>query len=253
MPLNDLAEAALADLADAAISEALAFADLLDPLTPDQHTAPTPCTEWTIADLAAHVAVGLFRDAEAFHRARIGSTIPPAELDLDGSVAMPAVIRSAADHLSAAVRTLPSDPGIVVPLPFGPYAVPDALRCLIIEFGVHTDDLAIAAGSRQPLLSSATVAAPFGFGELFLLMQAQSLESDAVTLALAAPSKAMSITWTGSRWRRGAGAARECRIAGSDDAIARLMLRRIDVTDPRIDVIDPARLAPSITFTIRPL
>jgi uncharacterized protein (TIGR03083 family) len=244
---------ALTTLAGAAISEALAFADLLGQLTPDQLAAPTPCTEWTIADLAAHVAVGLFRDAEAFHRARVGSTVPPADLDLDGAVALPAVIRSAADHLSGAVRTLPSDPGIVVPLPFGRYPVADALRCLIIEFGVHTDDLAIAAGSRQPLLSSATVAALFGFGELYLLMQAQPLESDAVTLSLAAPSAAMSITWTGSRWRRGAGAARECRIAGSDDAIARLMLRRIDVTDPRIDVLDPARLAPSLTSAIRSL
>jgi uncharacterized protein (TIGR03083 family) len=240
---------ALHDLAAAAISEALAFADLLDHLTPDQHTAPTPCTDWTVADLAAHVAAGWFRDAEAFHRARVGSTAPPADLDLDGSAALPAVIRSAADHLSSAVRMLPSDPGIVVPLLFGPYAVADALRCLIIEFGVHTDDLAIAAGSRQPLLSGATVAALFGFGELYLLMQAEPLESDAVTLSLAA----MSITWTGSRWRRGAGAARECRIAGSDDAIARLMLRRIDVTDPRIDVLDPTCLAPSITSAIRPL
>jgi uncharacterized protein (TIGR03083 family) len=244
---------AFTTLTGAAISEALAFADLLGQLTRDQRTAPTPCTEWTVADLAAHVAAGLFRDAEAFHRARVGSTVPPADLDLDGSVALLAVIRSAADHLAGAVRTLPSDPTIVVPLPFGRYTVADALRCLIIEFGVHTDDLAIAAGSRQPLFSGATVAALFGFGELYLLMQAEPLESDAVTLSLAAPSKAMSITWTGSRWRRGAGAARECRIAGSDDPIARLMLRRIDVTDPRIDVLDPARLAPSLTSTIRPL
>jgi uncharacterized protein (TIGR03083 family) len=244
---------ALHDLADAAISEALDFADLLDHLTSDQHTAPTPCTDWTVADLAAHVAAGLFRDAEAFHRTRVGSTTPPVELGLDGSVALPAVIRSAADHLSDAVLALPSDPGIVVPLPFGPYPVADALHCLIIEFGVHADDLAIAAGSRQPLLSSATIAALFGFGEPYLLMQAQPLESDAVTLALAAPSKTMSITWTGTRWRRGAGAARECRITGSDDAIARLMLRRVDVTDPRIDVLDPARLARSIASAIRPL
>jgi uncharacterized protein (TIGR03083 family) len=253
MAPTDLTGAPVADLADAAISEALAFAELLDGITPDQRTAPTPCTDWTVADLAAHVAAGLFRDAEAFHRARVGSAVPPTKLDLDGSVALTAVIRSAADHLSGAVRKLASDPGIVVPLPFGRYAVADALRCLIIEFGVHTDDLAIALGSRQPLLSSATVAALFGFGELYLLMQAQPLESDAVTLSLAAPSKAMSITWTGTRWRRGAGAARECRIAGSDDAIARLMLRRIDVTDPRIDVLDPARLAPAITSAIRPL
>ena len=175
-----------------------------------------------------------------------------AVANFDGSVALPDVIRSAADHLSDAVQALPSDPGIV-PLPFGPYPVADALRCLIIEFGVHADDLAIAVGSRQPLFSSATLAALFGFGELYLLMQAQPLESDAVTLSLAVPSTTVSITWTGSRWKRGAGAARECRIAGSDDAIARLMLRRIDVTDPRIDVLDPARLAPSLTSAIRPL
>ena len=76
---------ALTRLAHSAIAEAIAFADLLDKLEPERRRSPTPCAEWTIDDLAAHVASGAFRDAEAFHRARLGTSSPPGELAIENT------------------------------------------------------------------------------------------------------------------------------------------------------------------------
>lgn len=241
----------LTSLADAASAEALAFADLLDRLEAERRAAPTPCAGWSIDDLAAHVATGVFRDAEALHRARLGSASPPGELDVD-DLDLAAAIRLGVDHLRAALDN-PPPRWPTVPTPFGAYPVADALRCLVIELGVHLDDLRVATGDRNTRFSPATLDALFGFGELYLLLQAEPLREDSVTFTLLAPSATMSVTWTDSRWARGAGAVRECRLAGSDDAIARLMLRRLDVTDPRIDVLDPDHLAPLFAAAIRPL
>ena len=236
-------------IADAA-AEALAFADLLDTVAPADRTAPTPCADWTIADLAEHVAAGAFRDAESFHRARLRTASPPGEVVVGGDPA--AAIRLAIDHLRAAHDAAPT-PWPDIPMAFGPYPVADALSCLVIEFGVHADDLRIATGDPRSALSQPTRHALFGFGELYLLMQAAPLENAPVTFTLSSPAATMSITWTGSRWRRGAGSARECRITGPDDAIARLMLRRLDITDARLNLHDPAGLAPLYPFAIRPL
>ncbi|MCV7174060.1 maleylpyruvate isomerase family mycothiol-dependent enzyme [Mycobacterium manitobense] len=238
-------------LAEAVAAEAVGFADRLDTIDPAGRGASTPCADWTIDDLANHVAVGMVRDAEAFHRARFGVPSPPGEVMLGG--ADPAlVVRAAVEHLLDAVirgpQTWPT-----VPLPFGPYPVTAALQSLIVEFGVHRNDLEVATGQRIPPFSDATRTALFGFGEHYLLRQAAPLEASACAFTLAAPSATLSITWNGGRWVRGADAARECRIAGSDDAVARLMLRRLDITDPRIDLLDPHHLAPLFPCAIRPL
>jgi uncharacterized protein (TIGR03083 family) len=170
-------------LADAVAAEALTFADLLDHLDAADRTAPTPCAAWTIDDLAAHVASGAFRDAEAFHRARLGTSSPPAELAFSGDAA--SAIRLSIEHLRAA---LDHPPGRwpTIPMAFGPYPVDAALQSLVIEFGTHRNDLEIAMGE-------------------------------------------------------------------SDDALARLMLRRLDVTDPQLTLDDPAHLAPALATAIRPL
>lgn len=215
-------------LLTAATGEALAFADLLESLDPAQRRSATPCADWTIDDLADHVAVVCFRDAESYHRARAQITTPPGELTL-ANPDLPGAIRLAVGHLQAAFDQAPSQ-WPVIPAPFGDLPVAAALRSLILEFGVHLDDLRVAIGERHSTFSPATIEAILGFGELFLLRQAQPLESGPVTLRLNAPSKSMAITWTGKDWAPGAGAD-EHRVNGSDDAIARLMLRRAEADD----------------------
>jgi uncharacterized protein (TIGR03083 family) len=240
----------LTHLADVVAAEALTFADLLDRLDAADRTAPTPCAAWTIDDLAAHVASGAFRDAESFHRARLGTSSPPAELAFSGDAA--SAIRLSIEHLRAALDRPPAS-WPMIPMAFGPYPADAALQSLVIEFGTHRNDLEVAMGDPAPF-SPATLDALLGFGELYLLLQAAPLETDPMTLTLDAPSSTMSITWDGRRWARGAAdGTPRCVVAGSDDALARLMLRRLDITDPRLTVDDPAHLAPVLATAIRPL
>ena len=174
---------ALTHLADAAIAEAIAFADLFDKLEPDRRRSPTPCAAWTIDDLAAHVASGAFRDAEAFHRARLGTASPPGDLTVEDTDLAEA-IRLSVNHLRSALDHAPSR-WPIIPIPFGHYPAATALQSLIIEFGVHHNDLAIAAGDG--------------------------------------------------------------------DDVARLMLRRLEIDHPRLELGDPAGVAPLFADAIRPL
>ncbi|WP_299563697.1 maleylpyruvate isomerase family mycothiol-dependent enzyme [uncultured Mycolicibacterium sp.] len=234
----------------AAVTEATAFADLLDGLDPDSWTAPTPCTDWTVAGLAQHVARGLARDAEAFHRARLGSTTPPGEIAFRDEDLADA-IRLSADHLRAAVAAGPPD-WPPVGLPFGRYPADAGMQCLVVEFGVHRNDLARAVKDPTVPFSAATRTALFGFGALYLLRQAEPVGTP-VCFVVEAPSVRMAVTHDGRRWRAGTGDAPRCVVRTDDDTAARLILRRCEITDPAIELDDPAGLAGLFATAIRPL
>lgn len=239
------------DASDAVAAEAHAFATLYAGTDSAARTKPTPCTEWSVEDLATHVAVGLFRDAEAFHRARVGARTAPGPLDV-GDLPADQVIHLAVEHLRAALQRPPRRwPDI--PTPFGAFPVLDAVNSLLIEVGVHLDDLSTATGSREVSLSAATLQALFGFGEKYLLLQAAPVASEPFGYTLSAPSATMSMSWDGRRWAPGATSSPRCVVTGSDDAVARMMLRRIDVGDARLEVSDPHGVAHLLTPAIRPL
>lgn len=236
--------------ADAAIAELLAFADLLDTVHPDRHSDPTPCDGWTIDDLARHVAAGACRSAEAVYRARLGSTTTPNEIDLT-TTDYATVIRASAAHLRAALHNPPPD-WPAVPIAIGAYPFDLAMQCLVVEFGVHHNDLARAAGELDAPFTRATVDALLGFGELYLLRQASPIDVPA-TFTIQTPSASMSISCDGQVWSAGDHGGPRCVINTSDDAAVRLMLRRLDIADPQISVDDPAGLADRFADAIRPL
>jgi len=242
---------AINDAFDAVEAEARAFATLYARTDAVARTRSTPCTEWSVDDLAAHLAVGLFRDAEAFHRARVGARTAPGPLDV-GDLPADEVIHLGVDHLRAALQHPPRRwPDI--PTPFGSFPIVDALTTLLIEVGVHLDDLNVATGNREASLSPPTLRALFGFGEMYLLLQAAPVASGPFGYTLVAPSSTMSMSWDGHRWSAGVTSSPQCTVTGSDDAVARLMLRRIDPGDARLEVTDPDRFAPMLTAAIRPL
>ncbi|OBF27425.1 maleylpyruvate isomerase family mycothiol-dependent enzyme [Mycobacterium sp. ACS4331] len=237
------------------------FADTLDTLGPGQFRSPTPCAGWTVEDLAAHVATGLFTAAEAFHRARFGALSPPSKIS--GPIPSDALadrIRLGASHLREALdrgpRTWPD-----IGLRFGRYPFAAALQCLVIEYGVHCNDLTRATTDPAAPFPRAAVDALFGFGAQYLLLQAEPLEAPEIPEApgtppmkytLRAPSATMTIAWDGARWREGTGSdGPGCTISGSDDDIARLMLRRMDADE--LDLDDPHALASGFVTAIRPL
>jgi uncharacterized protein (TIGR03083 family) len=228
------------------------YADTLDALAADLLDAPTPCADWTVKDLSAHVATGLFTAAESFHRARFGAVTPPSTVtDPIPAEALAERIRLAANHLDDALRRGPQRwPDIG--LRFGRYPYPAAVQCLVLEYGVHCNDLDRAAVDPTAPLPREAVDALFGFGVHYLLLQAEPVEAAPMTFTLRAPSATLSISWDGTGWHadRRSGAP-ECVLSGSDDDIARLMLRRLDVD--ALEAEDPHSLAGLFPAAIRPL
>ena len=90
-------------------------------------------------------------------------------------------------------------------MPFGHYPATTALQSLIIEFGVHHNDLAIAAGDADAPFTAATLDAVFGFGDPTYCCRRRPSRPGPLCFTLTAPSKSMSITWDGVTWTDGIG------------------------------------------------
>jgi uncharacterized protein (TIGR03086 family) len=108
-----------------------------DGITADQWDLPTPCTEWTVRQVAEHLIGG----NDLFTRALGGDApgLPP------GGAALPDAYRESAARLLAAFRR----PGVmdrVVQVPFGSVPGAVALGLRVTEILVHGWDLAQATG-----------------------------------------------------------------------------------------------------------
>lgn len=112
----------------------------------DQWGGPTPCTEWTVLDLAHHLVAGNV----LFERVLRGNPVDPAELARTGRdpERLLAAYRESSDALLAAFA-IPGAMERVVNVPFG--AVPGvvALHLRLVEALVHGWDLARA--TAQPV------------------------------------------------------------------------------------------------------
>ncbi|WP_019928460.1 TIGR03086 family metal-binding protein [Nocardia sp. BMG111209] len=111
----------------------------------DQDDLPTPCTEWSVRDLLAHVVT---QDLRNFSAAALGETpdwaaIPPVSLGADRLTQF----RVGAEELLKIWRT--ADLARPIPVPGGRTApLRSRLDQQITESTVHTWDLAQATGAR---------------------------------------------------------------------------------------------------------
>lgn len=117
----------------------------------DQWTRPTPCAEWTVAQVVQH-AVG---DQQAYAGALTGSGYPeddpfaPSDVLTEDAVEMVDKALAASTAAYAAVR--PDDAHVAVPLPQGPLPATVAAGAAALDAAVHAWDIAVATGQR-PLL-----------------------------------------------------------------------------------------------------
>jgi uncharacterized protein (TIGR03086 family) len=119
--------------------------DLIDRITADQWTAPTPCTEWTVRDLVNHlvgmnlVFVAMFEE----------SPMPARGADRLGADPAEAYRRSAAALQAAAGR-----PGVLErsqATPVGAATGAERLQWRIVDLLAHGWDLAQATGVAAEL------------------------------------------------------------------------------------------------------
>ncbi|MEU9140041.1 TIGR03086 family metal-binding protein [Streptomyces sp. NPDC048404] len=112
-------------------------------------SAPTPCGEWTVAQVLNHARL----DQQAYGAAVTGTGWPEADafhpgdtLDADATAALDKVLMGVADvyaGLSADAEEVATPLG---PLPFGVAAAAAAM-----DAGVHAWDIAVATGQASPL------------------------------------------------------------------------------------------------------
>lgn len=234
----------LPDLFAAADEQLRDFAATYRRLEVGETSRPTPCGDWDVAALARHVASAAFRQAEAFHRARVHGREAPTDLTFDhAGVDVADVLDAAADHLRSAVASFGEREWPTVPLPFAALPAPLAAAGLVLEYGVHRSDLAVALGAPRPGLSPATARAVLDLSAALLVLIGPDAGPEPVGLDLLADRCRITLGWDGERWSNDVpDAGPTCTIRGSDEVIALLVMRRTGADDPRLEVDDPAGL-----------
>jgi uncharacterized protein (TIGR03086 family) len=128
---------------------AAAMESVVEGIGPAQWSAPTPCPEWSVADLTDHVVASNRRVAFALQ----GEPAPPSltgDGDRDGSSGTDdrlAAYRRSVDDLYEAFAA-PGALDRIVSVPFGQVPGAVALQLRVVELVVHGWDLARATGQR---------------------------------------------------------------------------------------------------------
>ncbi|HEX2576202.1 MAG TPA: maleylpyruvate isomerase family mycothiol-dependent enzyme [Aquihabitans sp.] len=247
---------ALFDMLDAADDELRGYADLLERADGADLARPTPCEGWDVAELSDHVARVAFQQAEAFHRARWGITEPPGPATSLGiaPTGLPDMLRATADDLRDVVAAAGERRWGPVPLPFGTLPAGTAAAALVLEYGVHRYDLASSLGDQDVALSPRTAEAVLGLADGLLLLLARPIEGRPGAFRLTAPDVTVTLAWDGRSWSNApVPGAPVCEVHGTAHDLALLVMRRIEVEDPRLDVDDPGGLAPRFDLAVGPL
>ena len=118
-------------------SAAVGMAALIDGTPIEAYDSPTPCPEWTVADLLTHILAGNVKYLQIAHGSDWGRGIPDVELDADPAGAYRRSIRT--------MLRAWEEPGVLdreVTLPIGRGRAEAALYIHLGETLVHGWDLA---------------------------------------------------------------------------------------------------------------
>jgi uncharacterized protein (TIGR03086 family) len=133
-----------------------AAAAIVDGVPPERRDAPSPCADWTVAEVVEHVIEGNLRVARA---------LGPDLADVpEGAESLGPRLRSSAEALVAALG-LPDALAGTVTVPFGTVPVPVAVQLRTIEALVHGWDVAVASGQDPAQLPADVAEAGIGFSE----------------------------------------------------------------------------------------
>jgi uncharacterized protein (TIGR03086 family) len=137
--------------------------DLVEHITPDQLSASTPCTEWTVRDLINHITGGATMFAVSAEQGSV-----PDELmgQLLGGDNLGDDYKGAWKAAAQRALKVYGEPGVmekIVKLPFAELPAGVALNIAVFDVATHACDLARATGqtvSDDELLSAALAMGP---------------------------------------------------------------------------------------------
>ncbi|MEV4532482.1 TIGR03086 family metal-binding protein [Asanoa sp. NPDC049518] len=125
------------------------FADQVARIRPDQWSAPTPCTDWTVRELVNHLVYEDRWSVPLINGASLGSVGTQFEGDLLGADPVRAAQDASAESV-AAVHA-PGAMSRTVELSFGVTPAEEYVRQLLADHVVHGWDLAAATGQDRDL------------------------------------------------------------------------------------------------------
>jgi uncharacterized protein (TIGR03083 family) len=197
---------------------------------------PTGYGDWTLADLGRHVAGVAWRQAEAFHRHRLGLADAPAQADVVVDAAdIPRAIDTSVAHLRSALSSdLAESPP--VPLPFASLPTGIAAQVIAIEYGVHRYDVQRALG-RQAVLRPEVAGYILGQLPIFLLMIGADVP-DGIGYRLRSDACDLAIARVDGEWQLVDPIGRSCDVEATDESLALFVMGRLSATDPSVRVTD---------------
>lgn len=128
-----------------------ALRDTVTTVRPDQWDHPTPCTDWTVAQVLQHAA----GDQQAY-----ASVLGEGDLPAYDPFTPDGILRASPRELLAAPlaaarvafsRVGADDTTVPVPLPQGPLPASVAVGAAALDAAVHAWDIAVATGQPSPL------------------------------------------------------------------------------------------------------
>jgi uncharacterized protein (TIGR03083 family) len=193
-------------------------------------SAPTRLEGWDVDALARHVGAVAWQQGEAFHRARaaIGEAPSYLEIKLDDPVE---AIELGAAHLRSGIDQLDAASEPIVPLPFAALPASFAAAVLLIEYGVHLNDLEHAFGEPTELREPVADAVVELMGAM-LPGLASSGPDGPTSCAIRAEGRAPTcVAWRDGAWLSVPDGDADCTIEGTASQIALFALGRIPSSD----------------------
>ena len=202
-------------------------------LHPDLLTHPTRLPEWDIGGLARHVGAVVWQQGEAFHRARAAIAEAPSYLEIKLDDPVDAIERAAA-HFRSGIDQLDASSEPIVPLPFAALPASFAAAVVLIEYGVHLNDLEHALGEATDLRPPVADAVVELMGAM-LPGLASSGPDGPVSYALRADGRAPTcVAWRDGAWQSVPDGTADCMIEGSASDIALFALGRKPSSELRV-------------------
>ena len=206
-------------------------------------SAPTRLPGWDVGDLAVHAVWGVSMEADALHRRRTGRdgraggrTVPagpgPDKVG-DELAAACAELRAELDRLTD------DDLESTVPLPYGDVPVVLFSRILVMEAGVHTSDLAAAAGHTDELWPDVAAATATTLRLFLPILAASATERPVAGTAVALCGETVDLVfrYVGDGWEATSGPAPAgATVTGDDSTVLLFALGRLPAADPRLSI-----------------
>lgn len=230
-----------ADLTAMALRELDVIATIVDGIAPLDYDRPSTLPGWTTEQLVRHIVTVAFRQAEAFHRARVTVTEAPT----DATVRAPreqlaSLLRSVLTHATSGSSGLDPTDDPVVPLPYASLPASLAGYVLLVEYGIHRYDVEQAMTGAGVLAGDVAEAMADRLG-LVLLSLASPDEPSIRTISLEPDGRpATTLAWDSGKWTTtDDGLQLDCVVRGPADALALFVTGRVTATDDRLTVEDP--------------